>query len=102
VDVRPGSPTFGRWFGTVLSGDNHRQIWAPPGFAHGFCVMSDEADFIYKCTDYYHPEDEGGVFYGDPDLGIDWPVSDPVVNERDSAFPGLRDLGPENLPRVGI
>ncbi|MEW5722773.1 MAG: dTDP-4-dehydrorhamnose 3,5-epimerase [Thermodesulfobacteriota bacterium] len=100
VDLRPGSPTFGRWYGLVLSDKNHRQVWVPAGMAHGFYVLSDEADFIYKCTDYYHPEDEGGLLYSDTDLGIDWPAPDPILNERDRNFPRLRDLAPDDLPAV--
>ncbi|MEW6429214.1 MAG: dTDP-4-dehydrorhamnose 3,5-epimerase [Thermodesulfobacteriota bacterium] len=92
VDIRPGSPTYGRWFGATLTGDNHQQLWVPPGLAHGFCVLSETADFLYKCTDYYHPEDEGGILWNDPDIGIDWPVSEPILSDKDRANPRLRDL----------
>ena len=100
VDVRPGSDTFGRWTGVRLSAENHRQLWVPPGFAHGFVVLSESADFLYKCTDVYHPEDEGGVIWNDPDLGIDWPLADPQLSHKDAALPRLRDLGPGDLPHV--
>ena len=83
VDLRRSRPTFGRWIGVYLSEENKRQLYVPPGFAHGFCVVSDEADFFYKCTDYYHPEFERTVLWNDPDLGIDWPVREPVVSEKD-------------------
>ena len=85
VDIRKGSPTFGRWVGIELSEDNHRQFYVPPGFAHGFCVLSDSADFLYKCTDYYAPEDEHGILWNDPAIGIDWPGSDFLVSEKDAA-----------------
>ncbi len=100
VDVRPGSATFGRWAAAVLSDENHHQLWVPPGFAHGFVVLSDAADFLYKCTDVYHPEDEGGVAWDDPDLGIAWPVEAPRLSDKDRALPRLKDLGPDDLPRV--
>ncbi len=99
VDIRRGSPTFGHWFGTVLSDENHRQLYIPPGFAHGFCVLSEVADFTYKCTDYYHPEDEGGVFWQDPAIGIDWPVAEPLLSDRDKNQPMLAAIPPERLPR---
>lgn len=74
VDLRRSSPTFGRWFGTLLNDENHRQLFVPPGFAHGFCVTSESADFCYKCTDYYNPKDERTLLWNDSNLGIDWPV----------------------------
>lgn len=73
VDIRPGSPTFGAWHGEILSGENHLQFYISEGFAHGFLVLSDEAEFCYKCTDYYHPGDEGGIAWNDPDIGVVWP-----------------------------
>ena len=73
VDIRQGSPTFGKWFGVELTEDNHKQFYISPGFAHGFLVLSDRAKFAYKCTDFYHPEDEGGLAWNDPDIGIIWP-----------------------------
>lgn len=92
VDIRRSSPTFGRWVGVELSGDNHRQLWVPPGYAHGFCVLSEVADFQYKCTDYYQPEDEGGLLWNDPDVGIPWPVAEPQLSAKDQLNPRLRDL----------
>jgi dTDP-4-dehydrorhamnose 3,5-epimerase len=74
VDIRPGSPTFGKWEGVILSEENKRQFWVPPGMAHGFLVLSDFADFEYKCTDYYDSSDEGSLIWNDPDVGIDWPI----------------------------
>jgi dTDP-4-dehydrorhamnose 3,5-epimerase len=83
LDIRFNSPTFGKHFSQELSGDNHTMIWIPPGFAHGFSVLSDEAVFLYKCTAYYNKESERSVLYNDPDLNIDWKVKDPVVSEKD-------------------
>ncbi|MBX5480944.1 MAG: dTDP-4-dehydrorhamnose 3,5-epimerase [Myxococcaceae bacterium] len=91
VDIRRGSPTFGQWVAVELSEENHRQLWVPPGFAHGFCVLSDSADFAYKCTDYYQPQFDAGIRWDDPDLGIDWPVRDPIISEKDSKLPRLKD-----------
>jgi len=96
VDIRVGSPTFGQWYGCVLSEENHHQLWIPPKFAHGFCVLSDTADFVYKCTDYYNPEDEGGLLWNDPDVDIDWPLSAPLLSEKDKAYSCLKDI-PEHL-----
>lgn len=86
VDLRKASPTFGQWYGVILSGTNHRQFWVPPGFAHGFYVMSDSADFLYKCTDYYAPEYERSVLWNDPAVGIDWPLvggEPPMLSDKD-------------------
>jgi dTDP-4-dehydrorhamnose 3,5-epimerase len=91
VDVRRGSPTFGRWFGLELSGENGRQLWVPAGFAHGFCVLSDSADFLYKCTDFYAPECEHGLAWDDPDIGVQWPVEAPLLSKKDQAAPRLKD-----------
>ncbi|HEX4132533.1 MAG TPA: dTDP-4-dehydrorhamnose 3,5-epimerase [Pirellulales bacterium] len=98
VDVRRGSPTFGRWFGAVLDDTSHRQMYVPPGFAHGFCVLSETADVIYKTTDYYHPASERGLLWNDPAIGIRWPISDVTLSPRDMANPHLADARPENLP----
>jgi len=99
VDVRAGSPTFGRWAGTILSDENHRQMYIPPGFAHGFCVLSDEADFCYKCTDYYYPQGEAGVLYSDPEIGIDWPIDTRVLSDKDRGLPRLADVPEHKLPK---
>ncbi|HEY9024968.1 MAG TPA: dTDP-4-dehydrorhamnose 3,5-epimerase [Burkholderiaceae bacterium] len=95
VDIRRESPTFGRWVGVELSADNHRQLWIPPGLAHGFLVLSDSADFLYKTTEYYAPQDEGAVRWDDPDLAIAWPDTGeaPRLSGKDAAAPFLRDLG---------
>jgi dTDP-4-dehydrorhamnose 3,5-epimerase len=92
VDIRPASPTFGRWVGVRLSGENFRQLYIPSGFAHGFCVLSDVVHVEYKCTDFYRPEDEIGVAWDDPEIGIAWPLTDPVISAKDRALPRLRDL----------
>lgn len=92
ADVRPGSPTFGRWVGVELSGDNCRQLWIPPGYAHGFLTLSEHADFLYKATEYYHPESERSVRWNDPTLGIVWPMTEcPSLSARDADAPPLRD-----------
>ena len=93
VDLRRESPTFGQWDGVYLSGENKRQFWVPPGFAHGFVVVSDEADFEYKCTDYYDPSDEGAIAWNDPDLGIEWPKDLNIrLSEKDAAAPTFREF----------
>ena len=92
VDVNPDSITFGQYVGVELSGDNHRQLWIPPGYAHGFCVLSGIADFHYKCTDFYCPEDESGLIWNDADVGIDWPVRNPTLSDRDQKFPTLAQI----------
>ena len=84
VDIRKGSPTYGQWEGLILSEENKTQLWVPPGFAHGFVVLSDTADFEYKCTDYYDPSDEGSILWNDPDLDISWPVESPVLSNKDA------------------
>ena len=89
VDIRSGSATFGRWIGVTLSAESHRMLYVPVGFAHGFCVVSETADFLYKVTSYYAPELERGIAWNDPDIRIDWPVSDPLLSERDRNHPGL-------------
>lgn len=92
VDVRKGSPTFGKWSGVWLSEENHRQLFIPIGFAHGFCVLSETAEFLYKCSEYYAPAGERGVLWNDPDIGIAWPVKDPLLSEKDKRLPRLRDI----------
>ncbi len=91
VDIRRGSPTFGKWVGVELSADNRRQLWVPAGFAHGFCVLSESADFHYKCTELYSPASEHGIAWNDPDLGIPWPVKSPLLSPKDAAAPRLED-----------
>ena len=98
VDIRVGSPTFGRVETCLLSGENHRQFYVPTGFAHGFCVLSETALFLYKCTEFYSAQTEGGVLWSDPDLGIDWPVADPILSEKDAKLPHLKDIPKEKLP----
>jgi dTDP-4-dehydrorhamnose 3,5-epimerase len=92
VDIDPASKTCGTWVGVILSDQNQRQFWVPPGYAHGFLVLSDIADFEYKCTDYYHPEDEIGVIWNDPDVGIGWPIATPQLSAKDQKLPTLAEL----------
>lgn len=92
VDIDPQSATCGQFVGVELNDENHRQLWVPPGYAHGFCVLSEVADFQYKCTDYYQPEDEGGLLWNDSDVGIPWPVAEPQLSAKDQLNPRLRDL----------
>ena len=99
VDIRVGSPTFGQWFGERLSAANHKQMYIPPGFAHGFCVLSDTTLFSYKCTDYYNPATEGGIIWNDPDLGIVWPVDIPKVSKKDANYTWLKDIPKNKLPQ---
>ncbi len=98
VDIRVGSPRFGRWTGALLSGENFRQLYIPPGFAHGFCVLSEEVDVEYKCSDLYSPDDEITIAWDDPEIGIAWPVAVPVLSEKDRLAPQLSALR-ERLPR---
>ncbi|HOP46822.1 MAG TPA: dTDP-4-dehydrorhamnose 3,5-epimerase [Desulfobacteraceae bacterium] len=98
VDIRRGSPSFGRWFGAYLSSKNNIQIFVPEGFAHGFCVLSETADVIYKCTDFYFPGDEYGVSWSDPDIGINWPLSSPILSEKDNKNPLLHKIPEDFLP----
>ena len=99
VDLRTGSPNFGRWAGVTLSADNGRQLWIPEGFAHGYCVLSETALFAYKCTGFYDAESELAVRWNDPDIAIDWPLNDPVVSGKDAAAETLSALDPARLPR---
>lgn len=92
VDIRSGSPTYGQWEAVILSEENKTQFWVPPGFAHGFLVLSDTADFEYKCTDYYDSSDEGSVLWNDPDLNVPWPIDNPLLSEKDANAPKLADL----------
>jgi dTDP-4-dehydrorhamnose 3,5-epimerase len=92
VDIRQGSPSFGLWDGVILSEENKRQLWVPPGFAHGFLVLSDTADFEYKCTDYYDPSDEGSLAWNDPAMSITWPLDNPTLSDKDSQAPTFAEL----------
>jgi dTDP-4-dehydrorhamnose 3,5-epimerase len=92
VDVDPASKTFGKYVGVELTEENHLQLWIPPGYAHGFCVLSEVADFQYKCTDLYFPEDEGGLIWNDPDVAIKWPIKDPQLSDKDLQLPTLQYL----------
>ena len=98
VDIRIGSPSFGQSFSTILDDEKFYQLYMPPGIAHGFCVISDSADFEYKCTEYYFPNDEAGVLYNDPDLAIDWPCDNASLSEKDLNFPKLSEISEEKLP----
>lgn len=101
VDIRVGSPTFGKWVGVTLSGENKRQFYVPPDFAHGFVVTSDTALFAYKCTAYYSPATEGSVRWNDPKIGIDWPVDSPLLAAKDENAPFLKDMPEGKLPMYG-
>lgn len=99
VDIRVGSPTFGRWTGVTLSAEDKRQFYIPPDFAHGFVVTSETALFFYKCTDYYAPASEGTVLWDDPEIGIEWPLENPTLSEKDRQAPILSEMPEANLPR---
>jgi len=92
ADVNPESPTFGQYFAIELSDVNHTQLWIPAGYAHGFCVLSDSADFHYRCTEYYDPQDEAGVLWNDPQININWPIKSPLLSEKDKQLPLLKDF----------
>lgn len=98
VDIRCGSPTFGRWAGVLLSTENKRQFWIPEGFAHGFAVLSERALFSYLCTEVYVPQADAGVRWNDPGIGVDWPVTEPTLSAKDTASPFLADIPAERLP----
>ena len=89
VDINVNSRSFGEYFGVLLTSSNHLQLWIPPGYAHGFCVVSDTADFYYKCTDFYNPDDECGLIWNDPKLNIKWPIDNPSVSKKDQSLPSL-------------
>ena len=99
VDIRPNSPTFSKWTGILLSEQNRRQVFIPEGFAHGFCVLSNTAHFLYKCSDFFNPYDEGGIVWSDPTIGIEWPIEDPVLSEKDKQLPQLSEILPRHLPK---
>ena len=96
IDIRKDSPTFGKWYGVELSEENKRMLYVPPGFAHGFLALTDIVDFMYKCTDFYYPDDEGGIIWNDPDVGIEWPLervgNELIVSEKDKKWPMLLDV----------
>ena len=92
VDIDPESTTYSQYVGVELTAENHKQLWVPPGYAHGFCVLSETADFHYKCTDYYDPSDEGGVIWSDPDVAIEWPITHPSLSSKDALLPTLAEL----------
>jgi dTDP-4-dehydrorhamnose 3,5-epimerase len=92
IDIRKNSPTFGKWHGEILSAENKKQIYIPENFAHGFCVLSDSAEFLYKCTDFYVPGDESGLLWNDPQLGINWPIDQPILSDKDAVLPKLADV----------
>ena len=105
VDIRVGSPHFGKWMSAILSAENKRQIFVPKGFAHGFVVLSDEAEFLYKCDAFYNPQDERGVLWNDPQIGIDWQIPDGMeilLSGKDRVNPTLANAGEENLPGVWV
>jgi len=106
VDIRVGSPTFGRWVGYELSAESFRQLWVPPGFAHGFAVVSESAQVEYKCTDLYVPNDELTVLWNDPEIGVEWPLSEPILSAKDQAAPTLAELAAAGrlpvYPDVGV
>lgn len=95
VDLRRGSKTYGKWYGVLLSAENKKQFFVPKNFAHGFLVLSDQAEFAYKCTDFYHPYDEGGLIFNDPDIGIEWPIPEGMellLSDKDKKWPGIKSL----------
>ena len=98
VDIRRGSPTFGKWISVILSSKKYNQVFIPEGFAHGFCVISETATLLYKCTDYYAPKEERGIQWNDPALGIDWPVAAPILSKKDRTYLSLKKTPQEELP----
>ncbi len=101
VDIRRGSPTFGKWFGAKLSAESLHQLYIPPDFAHGYCVLSERSQVEYKCTDFYDPTDEIGIRWDDPKIGIDWPLKDPILSKKDAALPSLAELQ-DRLPSYPV
>jgi len=99
VDIRLGSPSFGKWVGVMLSGENHTQIYIPKGFAHGFVVRSETADFLYKCSDYFDAADDRGVLWNDPKLAVDWDTESPIISDKDQRYLPLAEIAHDQLPR---
>jgi dTDP-4-dehydrorhamnose 3,5-epimerase len=100
VDIRQGSPTFGQWYGQVLTSENPEFLYIPEGFAHGFYSLEENTELVYKCTELYDPSDEGGILWSDPDIGIDWPGRTPTVSAKDALYPLLKELSAEHLPKI--
>ena len=100
VDLRKSSPTFGEHFSVTLAAEGNQQLFLPAGVAHGYCTLADENEILYKCTEFYDAADEAGVVWSDPHIGIEWPIHDPVIKERDANLPLLKDIPPSRLPRV--
>lgn len=98
VDIRRGSPTFGKWVGIILSAENKHQLYIPEGFAHGFSVLSESTDVMYKCTDFYDPAGEFGILWSDPDIGIDWRINNPIISKKDGLSPKLNEAPKSQLP----
>jgi dTDP-4-dehydrorhamnose 3,5-epimerase len=92
IDIRRNSPTFGQWHGEIISAENKKQMYIPENFAHGFCVLSDTAEFLYKCTDFYVPGDEAGLIWNDPELGIKWPIDTPILSTKDAILPTFTEV----------
>jgi dTDP-4-dehydrorhamnose 3,5-epimerase len=101
VDIRKGSPTYGKWVGIELNDENNLMLYVPPGFAHGFCVLSDQADVFYKMTGYYSPEHDRAIVWNDPDIGIQWPIEEPQLSEKDARAPRLKDADNNFVYRPG-
>jgi dTDP-4-dehydrorhamnose 3,5-epimerase len=99
VDIRLGSPTFGKWASVLLSAEQHNQVYVPGGFAHGFLALTDPVQFLYKCSDFYDPADEHGIAWNDPDVNIFWGIENPLVSDKDAKYTNLADIPPELLPR---
>ena len=99
VDIRAGSPSFGQWISAALSAQNHHMLWIPPGFAHGFCALSEHALFAYKCTAFYDPESEGTIRWDDPAIGIDWPLENPILSDKDAQASRLGEVAEDRLPK---
>ena len=98
VDIRRGSPTFGQWTAVMLTGENHKHFWIPEGYAHGFCVLSEMAVFAYQCTALYEPSADRAICWNDAAIGIDWPIAEPLLSDKDSRAPLLTDIAPQHLP----